>query len=170
MALQLIIEQLEEFKEIYNYLDDDKDGLLSITEFRNLMSTIGQGLSQNELRNLAAAAKIKTQSTLKTDEAHEKELPMSLVFISFVEFMTIMSGKVQQDDDLDNLLIEAFKVFDANCDGVISSAELLDKMQAHGEPLTIDEVTDMVKEADTDGDGLINYDEFVTMMCGRAKP
>lgn len=33
-----------------------------------------------------------------------------------------------------------------------------------GEKLTEEEVNEMIKEADVDGDGLVNYDEFVKMM------
>lgn len=33
-----------------------------------------------------------------------------------------------------------------------------------GEKLTDDEVEQMIREADIDGDGQVNYDEFVRMM------
>jgi Ca2+-binding EF-hand superfamily protein len=33
-----------------------------------------------------------------------------------------------------------------------------------GEKMTDKEVEQMIKEADTDGDGQVNYDEFVLMM------
>lgn len=33
-----------------------------------------------------------------------------------------------------------------------------------GEKLTDDEVEQMIREADLDGDGQVNYDEFVKMM------
>jgi calmodulin len=33
-----------------------------------------------------------------------------------------------------------------------------------GEKLTEEEVEEMIREADVDGDGQVNYEEFVTMM------
>ena len=33
-----------------------------------------------------------------------------------------------------------------------------------GEKLSEDEVEMMIKEADTNGDGLVNYEEFINMM------
>ena len=61
-------------------------------------------------------------------------------------------------------LIEAFKVFDKDGNGFISSVELRHVMTNLGEKLTDDEVDEMIREADVDGDGQVNYDEFVKMM------
>ena len=36
-----------------------------------------------------------------------------------------------------------------------------------GEKLTDDEVDELIKEADLDGDKQINYEEFVTMMTSK---
>ena len=36
-----------------------------------------------------------------------------------------------------------------------------------GEKLTDEEVDKMIREADIDGDGQVNYEEFVTMMTSK---
>ena len=46
----------------------------------------------------------------------------------------------------------------------ISAAELRHVMTNLGEKLTDEEVDEMIREADIDGDGQVNYEEFVTMM------
>lgn len=51
-----------------------------------------------------------------------------------------------------------FRVFDKNNDGLISSTELRHVMTNLGERLSEEEVDDMIKEADMDGDGMVNYD------------
>mmetsp|Transcript_127121 Transcript_127121/g.179455 ORF Transcript_127121/g.179455 Transcript_127121/m.179455 type:complete len:81 (+) Transcript_127121:1-243(+) len=61
-------------------------------------------------------------------------------------------------------MMEAFKVFDADGNGMISADELRQIMANLGEELTEEEVEEMVREADIDGDGEINYEEFVRMM------
>jgi calmodulin len=61
-------------------------------------------------------------------------------------------------------LIESFKVFDEDGNGVISAAELRHVMTNLGEELTDEEVDEMIRGADVDGDGQINYEEFVKMM------
>lgn len=56
------------------------------------------------------------------------------------------------------LLIRSFRVFDKNNDGLISSNELRHVMTSLGERLSEEEVDDMIKEADLDGDGQVNYE------------
>ena len=49
------------------------------------------------------------------------------------------------------------QVFDKDKDGYISAGELRYVMTNLGEKLTDEEVQEMIKEADLDGDGLVNY-------------
>lgn len=77
--------------------------------------------------------------------------------IEFGEFLFMMSKKMKETDSEEELR-EAFRVFDKNGDGFISASELRHVMTNLGEKLTDEEVEDMIKEADLDGDGLVNYD------------
>jgi len=72
-----------------------------------------------------------------------------------------------QDTDSEEELVEAFKVFDKDNNGFISAAELRHVMTNLGERLTDEEVDEMIREADVDGDGQVNYEEFVKMMMGK---
>ena len=60
-----------------------------------------------------------------------------------------------------------FSVFDKDGNGYISSAELRHVMTNLGEKLTDEEVDEMIREADIDGDGQVNYEEFVAMMTSK---
>ncbi|KAB2004109.1 hypothetical protein CXB51_027834 [Gossypium anomalum] len=62
----------------------------------------------------------------------------------------------QEKADLERI----FKRFDANGDGKISSAELGDALKTLGS-VTPEEVSRMMSEIDTDGDGFISYDEYI---------
>ena len=53
----------------------------------------------------------------------------------------------------------ANEVFDRDGNGFISAAELRHVMTNLGEKLTDEEVDEMIREADVDGDGQINYEE-----------
>ena len=64
----------------------------------------------------------------------------------------------------DNNANRVLQVFDKDGNGYISAAELRHVMTNLGEKLTDEEVDEMIREADIDGDGQINYEEFVKMM------
>ena len=74
---------------------------------------------------------------------------------SRIEFLTMMARKMK-DTDSEEEIREAFKVFDRDNNGFISSAELRHVMTSIGEKLTDDEVDEMIREADQDGDGRID--------------
>jgi calmodulin len=63
-----------------------------------------------------------------------------------------------KDTDSEDEIKEAFKVFDKDGNGYISAAELRHVMTNLGEKLTDEEVDEMIREADIDGDGQINYE------------
>lgn len=81
--------------------------------------------------------------------------------IDFPEFLTMMAKKMKDSDSEDELK-EAFKVFDKDGNGFISAAELRHVMTNLGEKLTDEEVDEMIREADTDGDGQVNYEGMVS--------
>merc|ERR1712198_726802 len=78
--------------------------------------------------------------------------------IDFPEFLTMMARKMK-DTDSEEEIREAFRVFDKDGNGFISAAELRHVMTTLGEKLTDEEVDEMIREADIDGDGQVNYEE-----------
>ena len=70
-----------------------------------------------------------------------------------------MMARKMKDTDSEEEIREAFKVFDRDNNGFISAAELRHVMTSIGEKLTDDEVDEMIREADQDGDGLLNRAE-----------
>ncbi|GMH01059.1 hypothetical protein Nepgr_002898 [Nepenthes gracilis] len=66
-------------------------------------------------------------------------------------------------------LLEIFRIFDRIFDhdgnGIITAAELAGAMAKVGQPLTYRELTEMITEADTNGDGVISFNEFASVMA-----
>ena len=76
--------------------------------------------------------------------------------IDFPEFLSTMARKMKESDTNEEL-VKAFKVFDDSGNKLISAEELRRVMTNLGEKLTKAEVDEMIREADVDGDGYINF-------------
>ncbi|KAG0590187.1 hypothetical protein M758_1G077500 [Ceratodon purpureus] len=63
-------------------------------------------------------------------------------------------------------LVEAFKMFDRNGDGKISSKELGTVLRSLGENLSEVELEQMIRDVDADGDGEIDLQEFINLNSG----
>ncbi|KAF9435635.1 hypothetical protein BGZ76_005837 [Entomortierella beljakovae] len=146
MADQLTETQLAEFKEAFSLFDKDGDGTITTKELGTVMRSLGQNPTEADLQDMVNEVDADGNGT-----------------IDFPEFLTMMARKMV-DTDSEEEIKEAFKVFDKDGNGYISAAELRHVLTNLGERLSDAEVDEMIHEADVDGDGQINYDEFVRMM------
>ncbi|KAK3809400.1 MAG: putative calmodulin [Benniella sp.] len=149
MADSLTDDQISEFKEAFALFDKDGDGTITTKELGAVMRSLGQNPTESELQDMVNEVDADGNGT-----------------IDFPEFLTMMARKMKDTDSEDEIK-EAFKVFDKDGNGYISPAELRHVMANLGEKLSDEEIDQMVREADQDGDGNINYDEFVKMMMSK---
>ncbi|KAL5500504.1 hypothetical protein EMCRGX_G012077 [Ephydatia muelleri] len=61
-------------------------------------------------------------------------------------------------------MLKAFGQFDMNGDGYITADEIRHVMREAGDILENEDVDAMIYLADTDGDGKVNYEEFVATL------
>jgi calmodulin len=80
--------------------------------------------------------------------------------LDFQEFVTFMS-KHWHERDQEAELREAFRLFDRDNSGYITINELKQVMLNMGEKLNQEELEDMMREADVNRDGKLDYQEFV---------
>ncbi|KAG8181787.1 hypothetical protein JTE90_000079 [Oedothorax gibbosus] len=139
-------EQVAEFKEAFLLFDKDSDGMITTAELGVVMTSLGQRPSDSELKKMVHMVDKDGNGTIEFDE-----------------FLSMMSKKLHESDT-ETELHEAFRVFDKNGDGFISPAELRQVMNNLGEKLSEEEVQDMITEADVNGDGLVDYKEFVLIL------
>ena len=147
----------------------DGNGEITIRELDTVMRSLGQFPTEPELRAMIAEVDADGNGA-----------------IDFPEFLAMMARKMRESDSEEEIK-EAFKTFDRDGNGLISALELKFVMATHGgwfcsfglahararvgcslmlawfvgEQLTDNEVEEMIREADIDGDGQINYEEFV---------
>ncbi|XP_016554938.1 probable calcium-binding protein CML44 isoform X2 [Capsicum annuum] len=140
---------------IFDKLDEDGDGLVSLDELKGLLDKIGACTGLDELQSLVG----------KT----------SLDFIDFLFFYEAMLKKnygeeIKEDSDVDNKLeddlVEAFKVFDLNGDGFISCEELQKLLSRLGlwDEKEGSDCRNMIHMYDTNLDGVLDFEEFKNMM------
>ena len=65
---------------------------------------------------------------------------------------------------------EAFSLFDKDGDGCISTEELGTVMRSLGQNPTEAELQDMINEIDEDGNGTVEFNEFLVMMVKKSDP
>ncbi|BGP34914.1 hypothetical protein JCM10296v2_006738 [Rhodotorula toruloides] len=70
---------------------------------------------------------------------------------------------------MDQLFKEAFSLFDKDGDGTITTRELGTVMRSLGQNPTEAELQDMINEVDADGNGQIDFPEFLTMMARKMR-
>merc|ERR1712094_113002 len=83
--------------------------------------------------------------------------------IEFPEFLQMMSQKILNRDPKDEIL-KAFRLFDDDETGKISFKNLKRVAKELGERMTDEELQEMIDEADRDGDGEVNEEEFLRIM------
>ena len=77
--------------------------------------------------------------------------------------MELMTGKISERDPREEIL-KAFRLFDDDSTGKISLKNLKRVARELGETMTDEELQEMIDEADRDGDGEINEEEFIRIM------
>lgn len=147
MPLPITKDALENYKKSFKLFDKNGDGEIDVKELTQLMRAIGQNPSTAEAEDMIHEVDIDGTGT-----------------IDFEEFIVLMERFGKDPHETEMQLRAAFKVFDKNKDGFISARELRDIMMNLGEKMTDDEVEDMIAEADIDGDGQIDYEEFIAMV------
>lgn len=141
--------QISEYKEAFGLFDRDGDGCITASELGTVIRALGKSPTQAEINAII------------------KEVdPDSRGIINLPEFLSVMARDLKNynsEQDLRN----AWKVFDREGKGVLTAAELRHILSSIGEKLSKEELDDLMKEADPDAKGKVQYEEFVRMMTSK---
>ena len=146
-------------------VDRLEDGKISeCREVFNLFDKTGDGIiDKNELPDLMRAMNVDPADDGEVREWMNRVDKNRTGKVEFEEFLELFAAFAKEEDP-EKELVEAFKIFDKDGSGKISADELRYVMLNLGEKLTQEEADEMIKEADTNRDGQIDYAEFVKLL------
>ncbi|XP_067225521.1 calcium-binding protein 5a [Chanodichthys erythropterus] len=148
---ELADDEIEELREAFNEFDKDKDGLISCKDLGNLMRTMGYMPTEMELIELGQNINMNLGGRVDFEDFVELMAPKLLA-----ETAGMIGVKELRD---------AFKEFDMDGDGSITTEELRCAMsKLLGEHMNHREIDAVVQEADNNGDGTVDFEEFVKML------
>ena len=146
---KLTADEIEELKDAFAFFDKDGDGTITIKEIGIVMKSLGFNPTEAELQDIVKCIDEDGNGQIEADE-----------------FISLMAYKFDKGDT-EQCLQESFQFFDQDGNGLISASELKNVMKKFGENLSEEEVDAMIQAADMQGDGHIEYFEFVRMMTSK---
>ena len=142
-------ETKADYMDSFNMFDTNHDGTINSQKIGEIMRKLGKNPTEAQLIQL-----IENVSKSGSDK------------IGFDDFVDLMEQK-NKENDSEIEIINTFQIFNTENNGLISNQELFHIIRTFGETLTDDEIEEIIAEADVDGDGYINYEEFVRMMTAK---
>lgn len=146
------VPDLGALRQTFDSIDQSRSGKLSFDELKAAMQRWGHDATDGEVRYLLAQA----------DLDHDG-------LVDFEEFVQLIETKLSDDaETAHGSLKEVFTVLDGNGNGFLSSAELktfFSGLATEGfNPPDAAWVDQLLAQADKNGDGYIDYGEFVKVM------
>ncbi|CAJ1376623.1 unnamed protein product [Effrenium voratum] len=143
---ELTEEQKQEIKEAFDLFDTDGSGEIDSKELKVAMRALGFEPKKEEIQKMISDVDDDGSGT-----------------IGYEEFLKMMTHKILNRDPKDEIL-KAFRLFDDDETGKISFKNLKRVAKELGERMTDEELQEMIDEADRDGDGEVNEEEFLRIM------
>jgi len=135
-------EELAGLKKVFQDIDANGDGHITAEELRDALKR--QGMANTEqVESLMKMADVNGDGVLSYEEL----------------VMTSVQRKLQNKEER---LWEAFCKFDKDHDGTITATEIAEVLK-----VSLEEAEALIKEIDTNGDKVVDYDEFVAMMMAK---
>ncbi|TMS36061.1 hypothetical protein L596_003323 [Steinernema carpocapsae] len=138
-AAQFDAKTIQEFKEAFGIMDQDKDGVISKNDLKDLYASMGQIASEKMI----------------DDMIKEASGPLN-----FTVFLTLFGERLTGTDP-EKTIVNAFAMFDKKECGTLSEDNLMKILQnKRGEPLNNDEIKAMYKGHPPIDGGMCDYKAF----------
>ena len=144
MAKTLSKEEIAGLKDLFRQFDTDNSGTITVDELRKGLDKTGAVTAADEIASLMQSLDADGSGLLDYEE--------------FIAAMLSMTKMASQDN-----IARAFAYFDTDGSGTIT----VDELQQVMVDFKLDKgmnVQEMLAAVDTNGDGIVDYEEFLAMM------
>lgn len=142
-------QEIIEIKKAFDIFDTDGSGSIDPKELAEAFSEMGMNTNNKLIYQILA----------------ELDKDGSGV-IDFEEFMKMAIVRTEFKPSKKELM-KIFKIFDVSKKGRISQADLKKIADELGQEMTDEELRKMIKKADKDDDGLVNFEDFCLITFGK---
>lgn len=134
--------QIQEFKEAFNMIDQNRDGFIDKEDLHDMFASLGKEPPESHFDEMVSEASGP---------------------INFTMFLTLFGEKLNGTDPED-VIKNAFACFDTDKTGNIKEDYLRELLMTMGDRLTEAECDEMFYSAPVDNKGNFNYNEFVRII------
>ncbi|XP_031498102.1 polcalcin Cup a 4-like [Nymphaea colorata] len=145
-ASSLSIQDSGDLRQVFEKFDANGDGRISTDELESMLRCLGFAGSREEVEAMMREADTDGDGFVNLDE--------------FLHMNTQETDASKCMEDLRN----AFTIFDRDKNGLISADELHQVLRSLGDSATLSACKDMIRGVDQNGDGQVNFEEFMMMM------
>jgi Ca2+-binding EF-hand superfamily protein len=142
-------ETMTELRDAFDIFDSTKSGGLDGRELKSAIRALGFDVKSEDIR--------KMMTDIGKDPAST---------VDFSEFVEVMEDRMQRKGTREEVM-RIFELFDEDRQGKITFKNLKRISQEIGENIPDDELRSMIAEADRDGDGALNFEDFYKIMKRR---
>merc|ERR1712235_46915 len=135
-------DQIQEFKEAFNMIDQNRDGFIDKEDLHDMLASLGKDPSDKYLE----------------DMMNEAPGP-----INFTMFLTMFGEKLNGTDPED-VIKNAFACFDDSGSGTLDADYLKELLMTMGDRFSEEQVDELFRGAPIDSKNQFNYKEFTKIL------
>ena len=146
---ELAPEVVMEYREAFTLFDKDGDNFITDAEFSTVVRSMGINPSQKEINEMLELA----------------DNPSKIDFPTFIKAMKSCKRKPDIEEDL----VRAFQIFDKKNSGKVKTSEIKSALSTLGECLSDSEIDELIRLANPNSQGEIDYRDFARKIFNATK-